>query len=67
LFLLAGVVLGMSLRGFAGMMLCMRSMALRDLRVIRAFFRRSGCMMLGLFLVMLSSFFVMVGGLGVVF
>jgi hypothetical protein len=67
LFLLAGVMLGMSLSCFVRMMLCVHGMALRDLRVMGALFDRSGCMMLGSFLVMLSSLFVMLGGLGVVF
>jgi hypothetical protein len=67
LFLLAGVMLGMSLRGFIGVILGVHGMALRNLRVMGALFDRSRSIMLGGFLMMLSGLFVMLGGLGVVF
>jgi hypothetical protein len=67
LFLLAAVMLGMSLRGFIGVIFGLHGMALRNLRVMGALFDRSSFMMLGGFLVMLRGLFVMLGGLGVVF
>jgi hypothetical protein len=67
LFLLVGVMLGMSLRRFIGVMLGVHGMALRNLRVMGTLFDRSRSMMLGGFLMMLSGLFVMLGGLGVVF
>jgi hypothetical protein len=53
-------MLGMSLRGFIGVILGVHGMALRNLRVMGALFDRSRSIMLGGFLMML-------GGLGVVF
>jgi hypothetical protein len=67
LFLLAAVMLGMSLRGFAGVMLGIHGMALRNLRVMGTLFDRSSFVMLGGFLVMVGGLFVMLSGLGVVF
>jgi hypothetical protein len=67
LSLLVAVLLGMSLRGFIGVILGVSGMARRDLRVMGALFDRSRFMMFGGFLVMLSGLFVMLGGLGVVF
>jgi hypothetical protein len=67
LFLLAAVMLGMSLRSFVGVVLGMHGMALRNLRVMSALFDRSSFVMLGGFLVMLGGLFVMLSGLGVVF
>jgi hypothetical protein len=60
-------MLGMSLRGFIGVILGVHGMALRDLRVMGTLFGRSRSMMLGGFLMMLSGPFVMLSGLGVVF
>ena len=47
LFLLAAVLLGMSLRGFFGVMLGEHGIALPNLRVMGALFDRSSFMMLG--------------------
>ena len=60
-------MLGMSLRGFVGVIFGLHGMALRNLRVMSALFDRSSSMMLGGFLVMLSGLFVMLSGLGVMF
>jgi hypothetical protein len=60
-------MLGMSLRGFIGVILGVHGMALRNLRVMGALFDRSRSIMLDGFLMMLSGLFVMLGGLGVVF
>jgi hypothetical protein len=63
--LLGRVMLGVSLRGFAGVMFGVRGMAVGDLGVMGAFFSRASAMMLGGFVVMLGGLFVMLGGLGV--
>ena len=60
-------MLGMSLRGFLEMILRVHGVAVRNLRVMGALFDRSRFMMPGGFLMMLSSFLVMMGGLSVVF
>jgi hypothetical protein len=60
-------MLGMSLRGFIGVIFGVHRMALSNLRVVGALFDRSRFMVLGGFLIMLSGLFVMLGGLGVVF
>ena len=62
MFLLVAVLLGMSLRGFIGVILGVSGMARRDLRVMGALFDPSRFMMFGGFLVMRSGLFVMLGG-----
>ncbi len=59
LYLRVAMMFGVSLGGFIGVKFGVRGMALRNLRVMGAFFGRSGFMMLGGFLVMLSGLFVM--------
>jgi hypothetical protein len=67
LFFAAGVMLGVSLRGFLGVMRGMRGMAMRHHRVMGSLFNRSRLVVLGGFAMVLCGRFMMLGSADMMF